>query len=316
MDSPEYSLRRHHTKRLSISKPYLLVSLECPSCSLSRLVRAPSVTVPNPLAVDVRAAIQQRVGGYFRNCVYIPGVTCRVCFAPSPVEYCETCLAHTQSFGDRLADSVQILTYAQGWRPEGQHQSAYVVRAYKRSPPVDECVENMHLVARVATILHGRCIEGLAGLPVEAVTFVPSAQRPGPDHPVAGIARKVRFLDEKLGPPARKFLLQVGDGIDLDPRSVRADRFVVPEEYRATVEGRHALIVDDTWTSGAKMQSASLAVKACGARYVTALVISRWLNWDWQPNQDFIKNHLLNPYDPLLCPCSGTHCAEPNRIFS
>ncbi|MDO5286317.1 MAG: hypothetical protein Q4G45_05775 [Actinomycetia bacterium] len=40
----------------------------------------------------------------------------------------------------------------------------------------------------------------------------------------------------------------------------------------------HVLLIDDTWTSGATMMSAVLAVRRVGADRVSTLVLARWLN--------------------------------------
>ncbi|MFI6098404.1 ComF family protein [Lentzea sp. NPDC051213] len=49
-------------------------------------------------------------------------------------------------------------------------------------------------------------------------------------------------------------------------------------EVAADVEERSILLVDDTWTSGASLQSAAVALKRAGATRVVGLVIGRHLD--------------------------------------
>lgn len=88
---------------------------------------------------------------------------------------------------------------------------------------------------------------------------------------------------------------------------MRADRFTVPEHQRERVRKRHVLVVDDTWTSGAKVQSAAVALKDAGAAQVTALVVGRWCNYTW-PEHRAMLDSLTEPYDALVCPVTGADC--------
>ncbi|MEU7478535.1 phosphoribosyltransferase [Lentzea sp. NPDC042327] len=58
------------------------------------------------------------------------------------------------------------------------------------------------------------------------------------------------------------------------------DRRMRPDCYEVLteVEGRSVLLVDDTWTSGASLQSAAVALKRSGAVRVVGLVIGRHLD--------------------------------------
>ncbi|MFC7729816.1 hypothetical protein [Actinomadura keratinilytica] len=52
------------------------------------------------------------------------------------------------------------------------------------------------------------------------------------------------------------------------------------------MEGRTVLLIDDTWTTGSRIQSASHTLKAAGAAKVVAVVLGRRVNpvWDeWRP---------------------------------
>ena len=119
----------------------------------------------------------------------------------------------------------------------------------------------------------------------QAVTFVPSSHRPGGTHPIATIARQVHGV----GPPTVLLHLDIGPGFGAPPfRAPRADRFVVPAQYRPHVANRHVLLVEDTWVSGDKAQSAAIALKTAGAARVTVLCLTRWLSYKWPPDRELI----------------------------
>ncbi|HYQ68602.1 hypothetical protein [Actinophytocola sp.] len=69
----------------------------------------------------------------------------------------------------------------------------------------------------------------------------------------------------------------------------------------------HVLVVEDTWVSGDKAQSAALALKAAGATRVTVLCVTRWLRYDWEDHRALIET-LDEPYDAARCPVTGSDC--------
>jgi hypothetical protein len=177
------------------------------------------------------------------------------------------------------------------------------VRAYKAPSPALGCAQDLQLMAGAATYLHGRCIEATVGA-WQVVTFVPSTTQPGGSPPIAGIARTVHGVYSSRA----KVGLAIGPG-GTAPRSPvpKPDRFVVPAEYLSHVAGLHVLVVEDTWVSGDKAQSAALALKAAGAMRVTIVCVTRWLRYDWSDHRELI-NTLTGPYDAARCPVTGSSC--------
>jgi hypothetical protein len=144
----------------------------------------------------------------------------------------------------------------------------------------------------------------LIGGPWSTVTFVPSEKRPGPTHPVAALARQVSRNNES----GNRLLLGTGPGFSTPPeRTVRHDRFSVPAQHVGRVEGRRVLLIDDTWTTGAKVQSAAVALHDAGAISVTALCVARWCRDDW-PDHKALLDGCTAPYDALICPTTGGSC--------
>jgi predicted amidophosphoribosyltransferase len=66
------------------------------------------------------------------------------------------------------------------------------------------------------------------------------------------------------------------------------DRFVTS----APVDGRHVLLIDDVWTTGATAQSAAAVLRASGAASVSAVVIGRYVNGYWGGISERLKRLL------------------------
>jgi phosphoribosylpyrophosphate synthetase len=262
--------------------------------------------VDDKIAKALTARLFSDVGAFFSNTRRSAPSICQVCTGPAndqgARDLCSPCRSARKTHGRDLADLVVPLTYAKGLMPS-MHQSAHHVLNYKETPPAPGCLQDLRLLAGAGAYLHGRCIAATVGW-WQAVTFVPSAKRPGTVHPVAHLARVVH----DVRPSATKLVLDVGPDIDSPPaRMPRQDRFSVPVDYRAQVADRHVLVVDDTWVSGNKSQSATLALKAAGAARVTIFCTSRWLRNDWDDHRSLIEK-LVEPYDAMRCPVTGDVC--------
>ncbi len=263
------------------------------------------MTPPAARATELARLLRTEVGAFFCNTRRnAPGI-CPVCTGPSLGALCPQCRTARATFGDGLADLVVPLAYAQS-KMSPAHQSEHHVYGYKRLPPAPKCERDLRLMMRVGGLLHGACIATSFG-EWQAITFIPSAKRPGPDHPSAGLARQIADVN----PAAQRLRLGIGPGFETEPRrSPRLDRFVVAPEFRPTVRGRHVLVIEDTWVSGDKAQSAALALKAFGAAKVTIFCVARLLRHDWDDHRVLIED-LRDPYDALRCPVTGDACPAP-----
>ncbi len=185
------------------------------------------------------------------------------------------------------------------------HQSVHTMHAYKQEIPAPQCADDLAMMAAGATRIHRGCIAGSSDSSWDTVTFVPSKRYPGARHPIVELARKIKGAEI----PDRRALLELGPGIEYDDRSVRADRFNVPDKYRERVQGRHVLLLDDTWVTGAKIQSAAVTLRDAGASRVTALCVARWCKVSWSDHKALLDSR-TDPYDPFVCPVSGKNCVE------
>lgn len=246
-----------------------------------------------------RDRLLSEVGAFFCN-TRRSAETCVVCTGPAAGLLCPQCRVHREMFGDRLADLVVPLTYVQG-RTHPRHQSEHHVFSYKANRPAPKCMRDLLLMVFAATTLHGGCIARSVGSHWDAVTFVPSLGRPGRDHPVAQLANQVISQFSKIGRPT----VRPGPGALEVGRTPRADAFVIADGDG--VAGRHVLVVEDTWVSGAKAQSVAVALKDVGAGAVSVLAVARWLRYDWPDHRALIED-LRQPYDAFVCPVAGGLC--------
>jgi predicted amidophosphoribosyltransferase len=144
----------------------------------------------------------------------------------------------------------------------------YLLRQYKDGP----LELRRRLMPRVAALLarflqqHRQCIGGW-----DLITVVPSSiGRSGP-HPLAQAINMVPALAGTYRALLRAGLHPAGHLAASD------DAFVVTTQ----VMGRRVLLVDDTFTSGAEVQSAASALQAAGATIPAAVVIGRYINPDF-----------------------------------
>jgi hypothetical protein len=132
---------------------------------------------------------------------------------------------------------------------------------------------------------HGGCVWRAAGMAApDRLVIVPSGcGRPGP-HPLSNLVTPYLRL------PVTSLELRPGrQGRDFD-----ASRFAIADAAPAgigpagigpagigsavSVAGANVLLLDDTWVSGASIQSAAASLKLAGAARVAAVVLGRYVN--------------------------------------
>ncbi len=242
------------------------------------------------------ATLVATAGGYLRNPVRREWTTCTVC--ATPVSGYRMCFACNQArVHSGLADRVAALTYA----VEGS-QSGYVMRGYKRVPPIEEHRRIVAMLLLLALRGHASCPGVLARASLTHWATVPSLPMKPGEHPfhriVGGIA------------PGKEAPLRAQAAV-ANPRGVNGTHFVVDVPLPV---GSHVLLMDDTWVKGGHAQSAVLALRAAGARKVSVLVVARWIKERFAENAAFLKT--LPDYDPWLCPWTGAGCPNASPSAS
>lgn len=256
-----------------------------------------------PLSPTGRWTICERlvaeVGGYLRNVVRAPMVTCAVCAAPvNPTfDLCRRCARDRREFGDALADLVVPVCY--GIRGT---QSGHLMYSYKDiTAPARHNQTLLSVLLLAALDLHAGCIEHHLGHMLDAWSIVPSVRsdRSG-EHPLHVVAKRAGVTLPEVGLVARE---QTGP----TERATTWDRFSATTAR--TPADRHILLIEDTWTSGGNAQSAALTLRRAGAASVTILALARWLNPGDPLVDDFIATRLIEDYCPLPCPVGNPDCA-------
>jgi hypothetical protein len=195
----------------------------------------------------------------------------------TPVDGFDRCFVCQSAYGATpgLADLVIPLTYG-----IQAAQSGFLLRAYKDNS--DARVRHqqglvINWLLYLAILVHEGCIGRRVGVAVGCPLEVPSVRGRLGVHPFEMITRQMNATGES----PRLAVSQVDTG----QRVVSADRFTLDPE--ADLAGKHVLILDDTWTTGANAQSAVLAARGAGAAAVSVMVVGRW---------------------PWICPVTGGEC--------
>ena len=238
--------------------------------------------------------VNRLVGGYLGNVRRGPGL-CSTCLRPVESSYLECYRCHSPQLGAnaigplKLADQVALLAY--GGDTGQSRQLLYGYKEPTAAAPGDERRMVVLLLLLAAFRLHRPCLE--AGSPFRYFAVVPSTKaRAG--HPLAELVRQ--WL-------AAAGLVEVS----LVPTGQSPGRVIDPTKFAAPpIDGGHVLLIDDTWTTGANVQSAAWRLKISGATKVTALVVARWLD-DSPATRAFLKAHPNVGYDPRACPAPRGH---------
>lgn len=181
-----------------------------------------------------------------------------------------------------------------------------VLMGYKESPVAEARARFGPIVRALTTAFlraHGDCIAALAGGRPDFVLPVPSTARPGgsPIARVPGLAAEV----ESALPGVRwtGLLCRTGEPIGHMRPSARA--FAVPPTLRGRVAGRRLALLDDTYVSGARAQSAAAALRRAGATSVVVVALGRVLRPDRVPAHAAFLGRRQGA-DPIAMPADPT----------
>ncbi|REE98744.1 phosphoribosyltransferase [Thermomonospora umbrina] len=225
---------------------------------------------PDPHA-HIRDLISKH-GHYLRNPLPAgPGV-CVVCRGPAGESYlrCRPCGDHFRASPDGTADAVVPISYA----VKG-NQHAHDLAAYKGLRVSEQSRSRLLGLLTLFFADHARCLmRSLGGSPPDHAAVVPSTRgRPGP-HPLR------LLIGDRLPFP---WVPLVATGRGDEGRTFDRDRFAVEPDPPLDLRGKTVLLLDDTWTTGSRMQSASHTLKAAGVAKVAAVTLGRHAKPDWDP---------------------------------
>lgn len=191
---------------------------------------------------------------------------------------CYQCFEHRRRYGGELADLLVPISLAVRGEQLARELGEY---KYSRSAVVRKEF-SYGLASVLATFLggHERCLASAAGVEAfDLVTIVPGTRRRNGPHPLGVI------LGTVVGPTRHRFMEVMTATGKNDHSTMRPDGIAI----RRDVAGKAVLLVDDTWTSGASLQSAAVALKRGGARRVAGVVVGRRVDGD-----DASARHVLD----------------------
>ena len=193
---------------------------------------------------------------------------CAVCWRAIEAKHrlCYACNAAQEAFGAQLADIVIPIALS-----VKHEQLAHELWHYKYD--TDASVR-ARLGIRLAAVLwrflalHEAHVADAVNVPgFDIVTTVPGTRPRTDEHPLVTIVRRIGQTRDRYEPAAH-------------PRTRRIDRGSrrTSDRYQPTrtlAEHPSVLLVDDTWTTGGRAQSAAIALREAGAAQVAVVVIGR-----------------------------------------
>jgi predicted amidophosphoribosyltransferase len=220
--------------------------------------------------------------------------TCRVChgMVNSGYETCISCSRARSTLGSLSLDATAFISLA----PRGE-QMARDLYTYKLNTVPE--FRRQQLMAGLSAVFwrwlaqHENCLATVADVVrFDAITTVPSTSGRDGEHPLNTLVSKI-----VAGSATRTLDTLALARSDLDPRAPAVDRFAAT----SVVRGRNILVVDDTWTTGAKMQSASASLKRAGAHVVGGVAIGRWLNPGYNDAATWLRRKKRRQWSWDLC---------------
>jgi len=234
-------------------------------------------------------------GTYLRDPVRGGGHACQRC--AKPVSGYRLCYDCNGIDSEAVPAATGFLTYAASGTQAGR-----LMHSYKQLHP-----PNPDLPLITLLLWHGSrhlpCAERIVGAPVSHISTVPSTQQRA-IHPL-----RDRVMATFHGLPEHP--LTHVPGVSPTRKLAQADLFTCEPLTAAA----HVLLVDDTWTSGNKIYSATTTLRRAGAGRVTTLCIARWLSFDFMspstPDPPAALSAILaarTVYNIAACPFTGTSC--------
>lgn len=217
---------------------------------------------------------------------------CPVCFGamPETSRRCHNCEGSWNRAEGVLADLVTPVTYRLGHHGQAAHD----LRAYKADLPSKEAQLRLTYLFWYFCVRHIQCVKDRLDIAhFTHVAFVPSTRRAQSDHP----------LQTLLAPmiPLQQVVLRLNTTVDPSRRKLRPEMFSADTISPLGGLPPTVLLIDDTWVTGARVQSAAHRLKRAGADKVAVLVMARQVNLDYEPAQLLLSRVKDTAYNPEHC---------------
>lgn len=226
---------------------------------------------------------------------------CPFCLGPmeSQFELCYHCnLASKGQYKYLLPQTTIFLTYGVNGEQSGIH-----LGQYKNTNPNISSTARNHLQRLVKDTLgvHGHCIRHHTQRPITGVAFVPSGKPrvPGYVHPLQQLLEPFTGFSHQPIVPVHRIVPR--------PDGTR-DEGIDPSRYSVdpSVRGRHVLLFEDSWVTGANPLSTAVALRQAGAQAVTVFSLARYLNPKRPVHKSWLKHNPALPYTTKFCPVHRT----------
>lgn len=189
-------------------------------------------------------------------------------------------------------------------------QLHHVLKHYK-NPDMDPVTRGAFIL-QVTGILarflsaHRSCIERSAKREWNLITIVPSTSGRSGEHPLETAIRRSPWLRSQF-----ENVLFPGS-VAVTHNQASNNGFAA----LAKVKDRSVLLIDDTFTSGSRCQSAASALSLAGANVVAIVPLARIIRIDWSEECEALWNRSRKrQYDFKYC-CVGDHSPPPKKKSS
>lgn len=226
------------------------------------------------------SALDSRIGSFARSVVYQTklGYACPVCGGPKQAgyPYCYACKRERDDanrLGLKLADDVRASYYAYE-RNDKYHGVDQLYRAmcgYKSNDA--EAAEHQNIVKYIladALAVHYPCIEECTGSLSTSWATIPSSQ----SSPRYGKPHVLTALVRPLMKPKGIEQIQLVANSGKTHNGINVEAFTLADESTHT-DLSHVLLIEDSWVSGATVQSVAAMLHQRGASQVTVYCVAR-----------------------------------------
>jgi hypothetical protein len=175
-------------------------------------------------------------------------------------------------------------------------QLHHVMRHYKSGMyPADiQRRFTIQLAALIGHFLaeHGECIEQATGGRWDIITSVPSSGQRAGEHPLTIAIRMLPGFRDQYEQLLKKGSVDVGHNRASD------DGFIVTRK----LQGERVLLIDDTFTTGARAQSAASAINLAGGTVVAIVAVGRVINPGFSETvSEFWERQRRGPFTFATC---------------
>lgn len=227
-------------------------------------------------------------------CVEVPPAgagVCRVCHG-SPNPGFSTCYSCSQVMGQVSRPCERVVPVSLYEIPSQLYNE---LADYKRSS--NPAIRNQSSLKVVSILCHflGRhraCIAGAAGGDWSIITGVPSTKSTTGEHALVKALRRVPSTFAEYEDLLARGSSAIGHNQASDTGYIA----------RRSLTGERVLLIDDTFTSGARAQSAASSLALAGAEVVAIVVVGRVFKPAWSDTtRSFWVDRLAQPFDFDTC---------------